>query len=131
MALLAKALHISEKEILPFGGMGLMAVQTTHLVNDGPVNPVFVERLVHHLAVAPTAQLKPCFFGLQRVGRRGSLMALSTNFIGNRLVNIVVQNPSFTRPVSVMAGGTVGLRHRVIHMLFLKVGPICLVAADT
>jgi hypothetical protein len=57
MTLPAKALHVSEKKILPFGGMRLMAVQTTHLINDGPVNPVLIEGLVHHLAVAPS-QLK-------------------------------------------------------------------------
>ncbi len=33
--------------------------------------------------------------------------------------------------MSVMAGRTVRLCHRIIHMLFLKVGPICLVAAHT
>jgi hypothetical protein len=54
MALSAKALRVSEKKILPFGGMRLMAVQTTHLINDGPVNPVLIEGLVHHLAVAPS-----------------------------------------------------------------------------
>lgn len=69
--------------------MGFMAVQTAHLVNQRPVDPVFIKRVIHHGAMAPPAQLKPCLLGLQRVGRSGRLMTLATYPIGHRRVYII------------------------------------------
>jgi hypothetical protein len=58
-------------------------------------------------------------------------MALCARLTGNRRVHIVKQYSSPVRAMGVMARGTVRLCHRVIHVLFLKVGPICLVTAYT
>jgi len=59
MAFPAKVLRVSEKKILPFGGMRFMAVQTTHLIDDGPVDPILTEGFIHHFAVAPATQFIP------------------------------------------------------------------------
>lgn len=67
-----------------------MAVQTAPLVNQRPVDPVFIKGVVHHGAMASPAQLKPYLLGLQRVGRSGRLMALGARLIGNRRMHIVV-----------------------------------------
>jgi len=64
MTLSTQAFHITHQKLLLRGGMGFMAVQTAHLVNQRPVDPVFVKCVIHHGAMASPAQLKPCFLRL-------------------------------------------------------------------
>jgi len=89
MTLPTQSLQIPRQKLFLRRGMGFMAVQTAHLVNERPVNPVFIKRVIHHGAVAPPAQLKPCLLRLKRVGRRGGFMALCARLIGNRSMHIV------------------------------------------
>jgi hypothetical protein len=57
-------------------------------------------------------------------------MALVAGFIGNRRMDIIKQYSPPVRTMGVMAGRTVRLRHGIIHMLFRKVRPIRLMAAQ-
>ena len=97
--------------------MGFMAVQTAYLVNERPVDPVLIKCVIHHGAVAPPTQLKPCLLRLQRVGRSRGFMALCARLTGNRSMHIIKQDSSPVRTMGVMAGTAVRFRHRIIHML--------------
>lgn len=55
-------------------------------------------------------------------------MALRANLIGNRLMNIIIQNPCLIRPVRVVAGGTIRFHYGVVHVLLDKIRPVRLVA---
>jgi hypothetical protein len=118
MTLPTQSLHIPCQKLFLRRCMGFMAVQTTHFVNQRPMDPVLIKCVIHHGAVAPPAQLKPRLLRLQRVGRSGGFVTLCARLIGNRSVHIVEQYTRPTRAMGIMAGRAVRLRHRIIHMLF-------------
>ena len=97
-----------------------MAAQTAFLIHQRPVNPVFVEGVAHHGAVAASAEFITSLFCFKRSGRGRRFVALGTAFIGNRSMYIVKEDPCFIRTMGIMAGGTVSLRDRIIHMLLDK-----------
>jgi len=89
MTLPTQSLHIPRQKLFLRRGMGFMAVQTAHLVNERPMDPVFIKRVIHHGAVAPPAQLKPSLLRLQRIRRSRGFMALCARLIGNRSMHII------------------------------------------
>ena len=55
MTLPTQTLHVGHEKLFLWRGMGLMAVQTTHLIHQGPVDPILIKCIIHHAAVASTA----------------------------------------------------------------------------
>jgi len=118
MALSAEAFRIPEEQFFLFGGMRFMAIQTTYFINERPMDSILIKCVIHHSAMAPTAQFKSRLLGLQCIGRIGCFMALGADLIGHGCMHIIKQDAYLIRPVGIMAGGTVCLRHRIIHVLF-------------
>ena len=54
-----------------------MTVQTAHLIKEWPVYPVFAENVIHHIAVAASAQFIPRPLALKRGGGIRRFMALA------------------------------------------------------
>ena len=88
MAGIAKVLHrIPEEGILP-GGVRVMAVLAGGLIDQGPVDPVPSERLVHHARMAPPAKLVTGSLDLERVRRGWVQVALVTHLFNNGRMNV-------------------------------------------
>jgi hypothetical protein len=109
--------------------MGFMTIQTSHLIDQGPVNPIFVKYFIHQGAVAPPTKLIPCFLCFKRGRRIRRFMALVTDFVGNRWMHIVKQDSSPIRAMGIMTGSAIRLSHRIIHVLLYEAGLICLMTA--
>jgi len=45
-------------------------------------------------------------------------------------MNLIEEDAPPVRPMGIVAGRTAGIGNRVIHVLFDKTGPVCLVATD-
>ena len=94
-----------------------MAVQTTRFVNERPMDLILIKRLIHHVAMAPSTEFVPRSFGLQRSWGIGGLVALGTDLIGDRLMDVIKQDSFPVRTMGVMAGRTIRLFDRVVHVL--------------
>ena len=102
------------------GGMGVVTIQTSDIIHQGPVHPIFGKRFVHHVFVALPAQLIALLLGLERGFRFGPRVALSTFFLADRLMSIGIQDTLFVGAVRVVAGAAVGIRYGVVHVLLFK-----------
>ena len=129
MALPAKALGVSYKKILPFRGMRLMAIQTTHFINERPMDSILIKRVIHHAAMAPSTEFVTRSSCLQWSWGIGGLVALGTDLIGNRLMDVIKQDSSPVRTMGVMAGRTVRFFDGVVHVLLDKSRTIGLMTA--
>ena len=54
MTLSTQGLHVPRQKFFLRRGMGVMAVQTSHSVDQRPVDPVLIKRIIHHGTVAST-----------------------------------------------------------------------------
>jgi hypothetical protein len=120
MALPTEALRAPDEQFLLFGGMRFVAVQTSRFVNKRPVDSILVKRVIHHAAMAPPTEFVTRSSGLKRGWGIRGLVALRTDFIGNRSVHIIKQYSSPVRAMGVMAGRTIRLFDRIVHVLFRK-----------
>ena len=100
--------------------MGSVAMDTTRFIRHGPMDPVLVECLIHHRAMASPAQLVPRLFGRKGLRGRWIFMALIAHLTGNRLVNIGVEHSSFVRTMRIMAARATRFRDGIVHVLFLE-----------
>ena len=129
MALSTKALRVPEEQFLLFGGMRFVAVQTTRFVNERPMDSILIKRIIHHAAMAPSTEFVTRPSCLKRSWGIGGLVALGTDLIGNRLMDVIKQYSSPVRAMGVMAGRTIRLFYRVVHVLLSKSRTIGLVTA--
>jgi hypothetical protein len=129
MALSTKALRVPEKQFLLFRGMRFVAVQTTRLVNERPMDSILIKRVIHHAAMTPSTEFVTRSSGLKRSWGIGGLMALGTYLIGNRLMDVIKQDSPPVRAMGVMAGRTIRLFYWVVHVLLSKSRTIGLVTA--
>jgi hypothetical protein len=120
MALPTKALRIPAEQFLLFGGVRFVAVQTSRFVNERPVDSILVKGVIHHAAMAPSTEFIASSLGLKRGWRIGGLMTLAADFVGHRLMDVIKQDPPPVRAMGVMAGRTIRLFYRVVHVLFYK-----------
>ncbi len=120
MALSTKALRVPEEQFFLFGGMGFVAVQTTRFINERPMDSTLIKRVIHHAAMAPSTELVTRSSCLKRSWGIGGLVALGTDLIGNRLMDVIKQDSSPVRTMGVMAGRTIRLFDGVIHVLLSK-----------
>jgi hypothetical protein len=120
MALSAKTLRIPDEQFLLSGGMRFMAVQTSPFVNERPMDSVLIKRVIHHAAMATPTEFVTRSSGLKRSWGIRGLVALRTDFIGNRSVHIIKQYSSPVRAMGAMAGRTIRLCYRVVHVLLSK-----------
>jgi hypothetical protein len=51
----ANVYHRALQQLLLFAGMGAMTIGAADVVKQGPVHPILVECLLHHLLMAPLA----------------------------------------------------------------------------
>ena len=129
MALSTKALRVPEEQFLLFGGMRFVAVQTTRLVDERPVDSILIKRVIHHAAMAPSTEFVTRSSCLKRSWGIGGLVALGTDLIGNRLMDVIKQDSSPVRAMGVMAGRTIRLFDGVVHVLLSKSRAIGLMTA--
>jgi hypothetical protein len=120
MALSTKALRVPEEQFLLFRGVRFVAVQTTRFVKKRPMDSILTKRVIHHAAMAPSTEFIACSSGLKRSRGIGGLVALGADFIGHRLMDVIKQDPPPVRAMGVMAGRTIRLFYRVVHVLFYK-----------
>jgi len=104
MALSTKALRVPEEQFLLLGGMRFVAVQTTRFVDERPVDSILIKRVIHHAAMAPSTEFVTRSSCLKRSWGIGGLVALGTDLIGNRLMDVIKQDSSLVRAMGVMAG---------------------------
>ena len=120
MALSAKAFRIPKEQFLFFGGMGFVAVQTSRFINERPVDSILIKRVIHHAAMTPSTEFVTRSSGLKRSWGIGGLVALRTDFIGHRLMDVIKQDPLPVRAMGVMAGRTIRLFDGVVHVLLCE-----------
>ena len=107
--------------------MGLVAVQTSRLVNQRPVNSVLAEGFIHHAAVATPAELKTWPSRLERGGGCRRVMALVAPLVRHRRMNSVKQYATHVRAVRIVARDAVRLGNRIIDVLAHESGAVRLV----
>ena len=120
----------SEKLLLR-GRVGFVTVHAPGLINQGPVDAILAERLVHHGAVASAAQLEPRSPRLERCRGRCRVVALGAALAGHRGMDRVKENPGGIRAVRVVARHAVRFGDGVVQMLLLEPGIVRLVAIKT
>jgi hypothetical protein len=130
MTLPTEALRIRHEQSFLCGRMGFMAVQAARLIEKGPVDPVFVQHLVHHAAVAGSAQFITYSLCLKRIRRRCRFVALAALTIGHGSMHVGKKDSRLIRAMGVMAGRTIRFGYRIINMLLGKCRSICFMTAD-
>ena len=128
MARCAEVSLFSLEKLLLRGRMGLVAVEASGLVNQGPVDSVFPKNIVHQAAVTTPAQLKTRSSCRKWGGGRSDIMTLVASFARHRSMNSVEKNAGCVRAVRIMAGDAVRLGDRIVHMLRRETGAVRLVA---
>jgi hypothetical protein len=96
--------------------MGLVTVRAPFLIQERPVNSIFPQGFVHHVAVATLAQPIPCSLRPKGIRRRGGFMALHTLLIRNRTVNVRKKDSRFVGTMRIMTGRTIRFSHGIIHV---------------
>lgn len=109
--------------------VGAMAVQTSILSHDRPMEPVFGEHLVDHIVVAAPAQFKTFFLKGKRFWRRRAFMTEIACFVHKGRMGRLVDKSRPVRAVDVMAEGAFAVSHGIVRMLLDEEGFIGLVAA--
>ena len=107
------------------GRMRLMTVQAAEIINERPVHPILVKGLIHHLFVALFAQFSGRSPGLQG---RTPLVASGALSLGNGHMGHVEYSPPGIGAVGIVAGNTVRIPYRVIHVRSFESELSCLMA---
>lgn len=128
MTFAAQGDHGVLQKSLFFPCVGIMTRQTSLLGEQRRMYPVFGERIVVHIAVAPPAQLNSFPLGLERGSRGGFVVALIAHPGSNRLMHIIVEDARHVGSVRIMTAGTARRCHRIVHMLLGEDGPVRLMA---
>jgi len=119
----------AEKALLG-GCVRIMAVQAPLTIQEGGVNPVFTQDIIHHLCMASPAQINPHLLDFEGAGSSRRLMALVAHPVGNWLVDIIIDYSRVVGSVGIMTGGTPCLCHGIIHVFQLKAWFVCFMAAE-
>jgi hypothetical protein len=94
--------------------MGGMAVDAALIVQNGPVNPGFIEGIGYFFVMTPLAKLESGV--LERKRRRGGrgFVALVALPVADRLVDVVKEDSGDARTVWVMTGATPSSLDRIV-----------------
>jgi hypothetical protein len=123
----AKPCFFHLEELLLRGRMSLVAVQTSRLVYERPVDPVLAKDFIHHVAVTTPAKLKSRPPRLEWGRRCRRVVALAASLARHRSMDSVEQYAGCVRAVRVVARNAIRLGNRIIDMLAHESGAVRLV----
>lgn len=85
-------------------GMRRVTVQTSDLIDNRPVNAIFVEGLINRLVMTALAQLIADLQGCKRLRRSRFYVTLFAHPAAQRCMHIIVQHRGCARTMWIMAG---------------------------
>lgn len=94
------------------------------------MNPVLVQGLIHHGTVTSPAEFIPRPSGFKGRLRRWGFVALLAGLAGHGLMDVRKKDAPSIRTMGIVAGGTAGIGHRVVHVLLNKGRSVRLVTTE-
>ena len=101
-------------------GMRRMTVDAPFLVDQRPVQFVLVKSVVHHVVMAPLAELVTVLERCERFGRRRVGMTLFAHALFERFMHVVIQHGLGVGAVRVVTGSAVGSRITSYNVCYTK-----------
>ncbi len=108
-----------------------MTVHAARLIHQRPVDAVLIQGFIHHIAMAPPAQLKASPSSLERVRGGRSFVTLAAHAVGHRLMDVGEEYSCIVRTVRIVAGRAIRFDHWIIDMLLGKGRAVGFVALQT